>query len=104
MFTPLRAAPRHLFLAPVQLTDVQSEKQLAAHTKDLNLFGCFVETMSPFPQGTKVRLRISRAGAHVTALGKVANSRPNAGMGIAFITIDPSSFPVLDGWLASLKE
>jgi hypothetical protein len=104
MFTPQRAAPRHLFLAPIQLTDVQSEKQLAAHTKDLNLFGCFVETMSPFPQGTKVRLRISRAGAHVTALGKVANSRPNAGMGIAFITIEPSSLPVLDGWLASLKE
>jgi uncharacterized protein len=24
--------------------------------KLLNLFGCFVETMSPFPQGTKVRL------------------------------------------------
>jgi hypothetical protein len=104
MFTPQRAAPRHLFLAPIQLTDMHSEKQLAAHTKDLNLFGCFVETMSPFPQGTKVRLRISRAGAHVTALGRVANSRPNAGMGIAFITIEPSSFPVLDGWLASLKE
>jgi PilZ domain len=104
MFTPQRAAPRHLFLAPIQLTDVQSEKQLAAHTKDLNLFGCFVETMSPFPQGTKVRLRISRANAHVTALGRVANSRPNAGMGIIFITIEPSSFPVLDGWLASLRE
>ena len=103
MFTPQRAAPRHLFLAPIQLTDVQSEKQLAAHTKDLNLFGCFVETMSPFPQGTKVRLRISRAGAHVTALGKVANSRPNAGTGISFVTIEPNSFPVLDGWLASLR-
>lgn len=103
MFTPQRAAPRHLFLAPIKLTDVQSEKQLAAQTKDLNLFGCFVETMNPFPQGTKVRLRISRAGAHVTALGKVANLRPNAGMGIAFITIEPSSFPVLDGWLASLR-
>ena len=71
---------------------MQSEKQLAAHTKDLNLFGCFVETMSPFPQGTKVRLRISRAGAHVSALGKVADSRPNAGMGIAFITIRPVSW------------
>jgi hypothetical protein len=104
MFTPQRAAPRHLFLAPIQLTDVQSEKHLAAHTKDLNLFGCFVETMSPFPQGTKVQLRISRGGAHFTALGKVANLRPNTGMGIAFITIEPRSFPVLDGWLASLRE
>jgi hypothetical protein len=100
MFTPQRAAPGHLFLAPIQLTDVQSEKQLAPHTEGPELFGCFVETMSPFSQGTK----FSRAGAHVTALGKVANSRPNAGMGIAFITIEPSSFPVLDGWLASLRE
>jgi len=25
-------------------------------------------------------------------------------MGIIFITIEPSSFPVLDGWLASLRE
>lgn len=104
MFTPQRAAPSDFFLAPIKLTDVQSEKQLAAQTKDLNLFGCFVETMNPFPQGTKVRLRISRAGAHVTALGKVANLQPNAGMGIAFITIEPNSFPVLDGWLASLRE
>ena len=104
MFTPQRAAPRHLFVAPVQLTDVQSEKQIAAHTKNLNLFGCFVETISPFPQGTKVRLRISRTGAHVIALGKVADSQPNAGMGIAFITIEPSSLPALDGWLASLTE
>lgn len=39
MFTPPRAAPRHSFLAPIQITGVESEKQLAAHTKDLNLFG-----------------------------------------------------------------
>lgn len=53
--------------------------------------------MSPFPQGTEVRLIISRADEHVTALGKVADPRPNTGMEIAFIRIEPSSFPVLDG-------
>jgi len=83
---------------------VQSEKRLDGRTKDLTLFGCFVETGSPFPQGTKIRVRISRAGAHVAALGKVVHSQPNAGMGIAFTSVEPSSLPVLDAWLAELRK
>jgi hypothetical protein len=91
-------------VASIELTDVQSEKHLAAHTKDLSVFGCFVETVTPFPEGTKVSLRISRGGTHFVAQGRVANSQPNSGIGIAFVTIDPSSVPVLDTWLASLKK
>jgi len=67
------------------------------------LFGCFVTTVSPFPQGTKVRFIISRGGAHVAALGKVAHSRPSEGMGITFLKIEPNSVGVLDGWLANLR-
>jgi hypothetical protein len=33
----------------------------------------------------------------------VAYSRPDSGMGIHFTTIEPSSLPVLDGWLANLR-
>jgi hypothetical protein len=58
----------------------------------------------PFPEGTKVRLKISHAGVNFIAIGKVAYSRPNSGMGIAFVTIEPSSLPVLDGWLANLRK
>jgi hypothetical protein len=83
---------------------MESEKHLSAHTKDLNLFGCFVETQTPFPEGTKVRLRISRGGTNLAGLGKVAYSRANSGMGIAFITIEPSSLPVLDRWLTNLRK
>jgi hypothetical protein len=34
----------------------------------------------------------------------VAYSRPSAGMGIAFIAIEPSSISLLDAWLASLRK
>ena len=68
------------------------------------MFGCFVETIAPFPAGTKVSLRISHAGANFTGQGTVAYSRPNAGMGIAFTSIEPSSLPVLDLWLANLRK
>ena len=73
-------APRHSFVAGIQLADLQSEKQLAAHIENLNLLGCFVETVTPFPEGTKVRLKISHAGVNFSALGKVAYSRPQSGM------------------------
>jgi hypothetical protein len=57
--------------------------------------GCFVETGTPFPKGTKVRLQISHAGVNLIAKGKVAYSVPNSGMGIAFITIELKSQEIL---------
>jgi hypothetical protein len=57
-------APRHSFVAGIHLTDLQTERQLAAHIENLNLLGCFVETVTPFPRGTTVRLQISRAGVN----------------------------------------
>jgi PilZ domain len=81
-----------------------AEEQMAAHTEDLSMFGCFVETVVPFPAETKVRLRISHAGAKFMAQGTVAHSRQNGGMGIAFTSIEPNSLPILDAWLASLRK
>lgn len=91
-------------MAGIDLTDLESEKHLAAHIKDLNLLGCYVETVIPFPEGTKLRLNISHAGMNFIAVGKVAYSRPDSGMGIVFITIEPKSQEVLDLWLANLRR
>ena len=46
-------APRFPFVAGIQVTDLVTEKQLAVHIEDLSLFGCFVETVDPFPQGRR---------------------------------------------------
>lgn len=91
-------------MARIELIDIQSEKHISGHTRDLSLFGCFVETVTPFPERTEARLRISHAGVNFVARGKVAYSRPNLGMGIAFTAIEPSSLPVLDAWLESLRK
>jgi hypothetical protein len=81
-----------------------TEEQLAAHIEDLSAFGCFVETLDPFPAGTKVRLRISHAGANLIAQGTVAHSQSKGGMGIAFTSIEPSSLSILDAWLDRLRK
>jgi hypothetical protein len=91
-------------MARIELTDMHSEKHISGHTKDLSLFGCFAVTAESFPEGTKVRLTMSRGETHLVAQGKVTYSRPGSGMGIAFTTVELSSLPVLDGWLAGLRK
>ena len=60
-------------------------------------------TTEPFPEGTKVSLRITHGGTSLAALGKVVHFTPNSGMGIAFTTIEPRSQGILEKWLASLR-
>jgi hypothetical protein len=51
-----------------------------------------------------VRLRITRGGASVSGVGKVAYARPGKGMGVQFLSIEPSSLPTLEGWLDKLRN
>ena len=95
-------ATRHRFVARVEVVDVESEKQVMALTGDLSVFGCFIETATPFPRGTKVRLRINHHGSTFAALGHVSFSR-SAGMGIRFVTIEPAHQQTLEKWLAQAR-
>lgn len=95
---------RHAFVAGIYVTDLATEKQIAAHTEDLSAFGCYVETTNPFPEGTRVRLRISRGGLHLVAQGKVAHSRKGMGMGIRFVSFEPPGLQILDAWLSELRK
>jgi len=60
--------------------------------------------VTPFPMGTKVRLKISHASVNFIAIGKVAFSLPKSGTGITFITIEQKSQELLDQWLADLRK
>jgi hypothetical protein len=91
-------------VASIELTDVRSESLLTPRTTNLSLFGCFVYTTDPIPEGTKVSLRILHGGAILAAFGKVVYSKPKSGMGVAFTTIEPPSQAILEKWLASLRS
>ena len=67
------------------------------------MFGCYVCTTEPFPEGTKVSLRITHGGTSLGALGKVVHSKAVSGMGVAFTTIEPRSQAILEKWLANLR-
>lgn len=98
-----RRPPRHCFVARVELIDLDSEARLVAQTSNLNLNGCFVETSTPFPAGSKVRLRILHGSMAIAAVCRVAYSEPR-GMGIGFIKLEPGGEVILDKWITSLRK
>jgi hypothetical protein len=72
--------------------------------KDLSLFGCDVNTLKPFPKGTRVRIKLSHGGADVVALGTVIYGRVELGMGIMFTSVEPEDQRILAGWIAELTS
>jgi hypothetical protein len=95
---------RFPFVAEVQVTALDTGTHLAAHTEDLSLCGCFVETTTPFINPTRVGIRISHDGTIFTAQGTVVHARERAGMGIRFAHVERRSLAILDNWLAELQN
>lgn len=64
-----RGATRYHFGAIAEVSDLDQRGELVSVTRDLSLSGCYVQTTTPFPQGTRVRVRITHSGALFTAAG-----------------------------------
>jgi hypothetical protein len=97
-----REVPRYLFIANAEETDLDSGTKLTARVSELSRKGCYLDTLNPFPRGTRIKLRITHEHASFTALARVIYQQPNMGMGIAFITVEPAQMQVLEKWLAEM--
>ena len=95
-------ARRYVFVANIELIDVESERKLREQTCDLSLFGCQVKCVEPLAAGTKVRLKITYKGAAFTAWGRIANVRGSS-MGVVFTTVADKDQAVLEKWTAELR-
>lgn len=95
-----RRAVRHYFGGPAEVTDLNNHTRLLALTTDLSVFGCFVRTRHPFPEGTRITVRITHQGAVFANCGDVAHVQPNKGMGIAFGAVDRQAQVILDDWIS----
>ena len=99
----IRGAPRYSFMVEIELTELQSGIKIKARTKNLSLFGCGIDTMQPFPRGTKVRIELSHGDKYMMADARVVYASPMSGMGVAFIGVEPKDERILDGWLVQLR-
>jgi PilZ domain-containing protein len=83
---------------------MRSGIQIRGQTKDLSLFGCSVDATNPFPQGTRVSIKISHGSLNFESFGRVAYARPDLGMGMVFISVEPESEQILEWWIADLAR
>jgi hypothetical protein len=98
-----RRAPRYQFIADAEVVEIESGTTLKAKTGDLSIGGCFLDMLNPSPEGTEIRVTISRGNSTFTGLGRVVFVFPNLGMGVAFTTSEVLQTAILEGWIEELK-
>ncbi|HEV2617600.1 MAG TPA: PilZ domain-containing protein [Candidatus Acidoferrales bacterium] len=98
-----RKSVRYPFTATAYVTDIQSGTHTTSRSTDLGRGGCFVDTISPFPVGTSVTLRLTAEQKSFEAPAKVVYAMIGMGMGLAFTSIEPEQLWVLESWLGKLS-
>lgn len=98
-----RRYPRYSFTAAVQAVDTAQRCVLNARISDLSRGGCYIDSFSPFPLRTAVKLRITSEKRAFEAHAKVVYSRTGMGMGLSFAAVEAEQLHVLDQWLGELS-
>jgi hypothetical protein len=98
-----RSSPRSAFTAEAVTVEPKSGARIEAHTSDLSLGGCYVDTMNPFPAGTELQLRLTAEGKSFHAKARVAYCQIGVGMGLAFTTVEPEQLSTLEKWFAEIR-
>ena len=96
-------ARRYPLVASLELTDVESGKQIHQLTRDVSLFGCQAAVEDAFPVGTRVRIRIVHGGASFTAAGRIVDVCRASGTGIEFTRVEEKEQRVLENWISELR-
>lgn len=94
-----RRAPRYPLVLAADAIELPGGAKLTARTADISHTGCYIDTLNPIPEGSRVRLRLTHHDEVLEILGKVSYCAPRLGMGIAFTEITPEQKAKLDDWL-----
>jgi len=97
-----RGEVRHQFTASAEVVDLRSGARFSTRTTDLGPGGCFVDTMLPFPVGSKVRVALHKSKNTFETQGSVVYSQMGLGMGIAFDELNKEQALALRDWLGEV--
>jgi hypothetical protein len=81
----------------------KSGTRLTGRTSDLGLGGCYVDTLSPFPVGSNLHVRIVRKNETFEAQARVVYSANGLGMGLAFVSAQPRQVRLFQRWLLEIS-
>jgi PilZ domain len=98
-----RVHPRYSMSADAEIVESKSRTKMSARVSDLSRSGCYVEMMSPFPQGSQLKMRIMKNKTPFLAQATVAYATEGMGMGVKFKALEPEQIPILEKWLSELS-
>jgi len=89
---------------PLELHFEDNDTPFRCATADLSLFGCYIESMYPFPIGTPLELKLHIEGAILLVLGTIVTSDPQVGNGIKFTKMLPEDEAELKAFLEAMQK
>jgi PilZ domain len=98
-----RRHARYPLMALVEALEPKSNTQITGRTSDVSLSGCYVDTLNPFPEGTMIRIRLTREKVSFEANANVVFSQMGVGMGVAFTSAEKDQFQIYQKWINQLS-
>jgi len=93
-----RSSPRLKLKVPLEIYTEQGASPIRGNTSDLNLSGCYIETIFPFPPGTRLEVKLQLDNT-LLILATVVTCDPQVGNGIRFHRMLPEDFQALRAYL-----
>ena len=98
-----RTRKRYPFTAIVEAEELGSGVRIIASSSELGMGGCYVETISPFPVESTVKLHLIKEKTSFDVVAKVVHSETRMGMGLFFSRAEEDQLEVLQKWLGELS-
>ena len=97
-----RRFQRHRISLPIELRDERIKLPARINATDVSGNGCYVETMSPMPAGTVLRLDFWIDSYHMNISAVVRTCDPGVGNGIEFTGLPPEGKARLQSYLDAI--
>ena len=98
-----RSGGRFPCTVAAEVFEPMSHARIMGRTTDLGIGGCYIDTINPFPVGTRLRLRLTDHARHFEAFGQVIFAQMGMGMGIAFTEVSADHLETLRKWMGELS-
>jgi hypothetical protein len=84
-----RKYPRQTCRIEAVVSTEDSSVRLPGRVTDISLNGCYVEMLSPLPEGSHIEISMNPGDTVIHALGQIQTSQMGLGMGVIFTAVSP---------------
>ena len=98
-----RRHTRYPFTVTVEAVESKSQTRIQGRTSDLSRGGCYVDTISSFPAGSVVKIRLTKDARSFESQAQVVYSSVGMGMGVKFTSGDSQQLSTLEKWVGELS-